>query len=139
MLKTLLWFELERSSSGPAAMLLSWTPDTLAGHVLRILDTLIVSLRTQRFRSYFFPWCNIMLNSSSGGQHHPEEDYLSDVDILQGFLRSLHEESSTVIVPSEDEDDVDMKRYLISEKLETLLIRKWGTVLSDLAPPATTR
>ncbi|KAJ9582794.1 hypothetical protein L9F63_022864, partial [Diploptera punctata] len=139
MLRTLLWFELEKTSGGPGDMLLSWTPDNLAAHILRVLDTLIISLRTQRFRSYFFPWCNIMLHSAFSGQHHIEEDYLSDVEILEGFLRSLHEESSVVIVPPEDEDDVDMKRYLISEKIETMLIRKWGSVLADLAPPATTR
>ncbi|KAJ4426808.1 hypothetical protein ANN_26607 [Periplaneta americana] len=139
MVRTMLWFQMEKDNAGPAAMLLSWTPDTLAGHVLQVLDALVVALRTQRFRSYFFPWCNVMLHSPAGGQHHPEEDYLSDADIIEGFLRCLHEESSIVVVPAEDDDDIEMKRYLISERLETCLIRKWGTVLTDLAPPATTR
>lgn len=119
-------------------MLLSWTSDTLAVHVLRLLDVLIVALKTQRFRSYFFPWCNVMLHSVSGGQHHPEEDYLSDGEILEGFLTCLYEDSATVVVPPDD-DDVDTKRCLISERLEVAIIRKWGSVLADLAPPATTR
>lgn len=139
MFRTLLWFQLEQSSSSPAAVLQSWTPDTLAVHVLRLLDLLVVALKTQRFRSYFFPWCNVMLHSASGGQHHLEEDYLSDAEILEGFLRCLHEESAMVGVPPEDDDDVDLKRYMTSQRLETALIRKWGNVVADLAPPATTR
>jgi hypothetical protein len=136
MLRTLLWFQLEQTGCGPAAVLQSWTADTLALHVLRLLDALIISLKTQRSRSYFFPWCNVMLHSTSGGQHHPEEDYLSDVEILEGLLRCLHEESAMVVVPPEDDD---VKRCLISERLETVLIQKWESVLADLAPPATTR
>lgn len=136
MLRTLLWFQLERTGCDSAAVLQSWTSDTLALHVLRLLDELIIALKTQRFRSYFFPWCNVMLHSTSGGQHHPEEDYLSDVEILEDFLTCLHEESAVAVVPPEDDD---VKRYLISELLETSLIRKWANVLADLAPPATTR
>lgn len=136
VLRTLLWFQLERTDCGPTAVLQSWTADTLALHVLRVLDQLIIALRTQRFRSYFFPWCNVMLHSTSGGQHHPEEDYLSDVEILEGFITWLHEESATAAVPPEEDE---MKRCLISERLETALILKWGRVLADLAPPLTTR
>jgi hypothetical protein len=139
MLRTLLWFQLEDTSSDPTSVLLSWTPDTLAVHVLRVLDTLLTALKTQRFRSYFFPWCNVMLHAASGGQHHPEEEYLSDVEILESFLRCLHEESALAVLPPEDDEDVDTKRWLTAEKLEAALIRKWGCVLADLAPPATTR
>jgi hypothetical protein len=137
-IRTLLWFQLEQAISSPTAMLLSWTSDTLAVHVLRLLDVLIVTLKTQRLRSYFFPWCNVMLHSVSGGQHHAEEDYLSDGEILEGFLNCLYEESTAVVVPPDD-DDVDTKRCRISERLELAIIRKWGSVLSNLAPPATTR
>jgi hypothetical protein len=139
MLRTILWFQLEQTSTEPSAVLLSWTPDTLAVHVLRVLDILITALKTQRFRSYFFPWCNVMLHSASGGQHHPEEDYISDVEILENFLRCLQEESAMVGLPPEDDDDVETKRWLTVERLEMALIRKWGGVLVDLAPPATTR
>jgi hypothetical protein len=137
-IRTLLWFQLERMAASPTAMLLSWTSDTLAVHVLRLLDVLVVSLKTQRLRSYFFPWCNVMLHSVSGGQHHPEEDYLNDGEILQGFLTCLHEDSAAVVVPPDD-DDVDTRRSRISERLELAIITKWGSVLSNLAPPATTR
>ena len=139
MLRTLLWFQLEQTSWEPIAVLLAWTPDTLAVHVLRVLDLLITALRTQRFRSYFFPWYNVMLHSASGGQHHPEEHYLSDVEILESFLKFLHEESAVVGFPPEDDEDVDTKRWQTAEKLEAALIRKWGCVLVDLAPPAATR
>ena len=139
MLRTLLWFQLEQTSWEPIAVLLAWTPDNLAAHVLRVLDLLIAALRTQRFRSYFFPWCNVMLHSASGGQHHPEEDYLSDVEILESFLRCLHEESAIVGLLPEDDEDIETKRWLTAEKLEAALIRKWGCVLVDLAPPAATR
>jgi hypothetical protein len=138
MIRTLLWFQLEQTEPSLTATLLSWTSDTLAVHVLRLLDILIVAVKTQKFRSYFFPWCNVMLNSVSGDRHHPEEDYLSDGEILEGFLMCLYEDSAAVVLPPDD-DDVDTKRSLISERLEVAIIRKWGSVLSDLAPPATTR
>jgi hypothetical protein len=136
-IRTLLWFQLEQAMSSPTVLLLSWTSDTLATHVLLLLDLLITALKTQRLRSYFFPWCNVMLHSVSGGQHHLEEDYLSDGEILEGFLNCLYEDSTAVVLPPDD--DVDTKRCLISERLELAIIRKWGSVLSNLAPPATTR
>ncbi|XP_068082185.1 uncharacterized protein [Anabrus simplex] len=132
MVRTLLWFHLERH-----ATLLAWAPDMLSTHVIRLLDMLVTALRTQRHRSYFFPWCNVMLHAAFGGLHHTEEDYLADADSLDGFLRSLHQESSIDALPSDN--DVDSERYLLSERLEVALLTKWKDVLTDLAPPATTR
>lgn len=95
---------------------------------------LVVSLRTQRHRSYFFPWFNVMLNSPGGGtQHYTEEDYSHDADLIEGFLRRLHSVSSSPALLSVPVDN-DCYR-----KMESFLINKWSDVLNDLMPPATTR
>ncbi|XP_075237677.1 uncharacterized protein LOC142333936 [Lycorma delicatula] len=134
MLKTLVWFVLEENSGSVIETLRLWDHVMLSSHVLKVLDMLVVSLRTQRHRSYFFPWFNIMLNSPGGGtQHYTEEDYSHDADLIEGFLRRLHSVSSSPSLLSVPADN-DCYR-----KMESMLIDKWSDVLTDLIPPATTR
>ncbi|XP_014256560.1 uncharacterized protein LOC106670582 isoform X2 [Cimex lectularius] len=123
MLKTLLWFRLEE-----VVGLKDWTHDKLAIHVLVIADRLVSALRTQRHSSYFFPWFNIMLNSPGGGTlHYTEEDYNHDADLLTYHLRRF-----TDIAPCSGDPDP-------WRRVETAMIDKWISVLTDLTPPQATR
>lgn len=97
MVRTLLWFSLERDED--------WAPETLSSHVLRLLDTLVTALRSQRHRSYFFPRCNVMLHAASAGRNHSEEDYLADAEVLETFIRHLYQESLPQTFQPEPEDE----------------------------------
>lgn len=133
MLKTILWFRLEEDKDTVMETLKEWDHEQLALHILMVLDTLIASLRTQRYRSYFFPWFNVMLNSPGGGTlHYTEEDYTHDAQLLESFLFRLNQ--MTPHLPSSSSHDHDCWR-----KMESKLIHKWSDVLNDLSPPTATR
>lgn len=108
---------------------ISWGPEALSSHLIKILDAVMIALRTQRFRSYFFPWCNVMLREGFS-----EEDYLSDAALLEAFLNRIHETASEQGHMADSDTDDWSDECKKKMELETLLIQKWGNVLSDLAP-----
>jgi hypothetical protein len=98
-----------------------------------ILDQLINGLRTQRHRSYWFPWFNVMLSAPGGGTlHYTEEDYCHDAELLASLLCRLHEHAQQPVLPS-------LSTLEPWQLLDSRLIGKWQDVLSALAPPAATR
>ncbi|XP_014294082.1 uncharacterized protein [Halyomorpha halys] len=126
MLKTLLWYRLEESTS-----LEEWSHEMLSTHVLVIADRLISALRTQRQPSYFFPWFNVMLNSPGGGTlHYTEEDYSHDAELLTYTLIRLGEITAPDLLPEEREP---------RRRMEAALVSKWESLLVSLAPPPATR
>ncbi|XP_054287313.1 uncharacterized protein LOC129003101 isoform X2 [Macrosteles quadrilineatus] len=133
MLKTLLWFRLEEDNGSLIGILQDWDHDKLSFHVLVILDQLINGLRTQRHRSYWFPWFNVMLSAPGGGtMHYTEEDYSHDAELLVSLLHRLHEHSHQPLLPS-------LHTLEPWQLLDSRLIGKWQDVLIALAPPSATR
>ncbi|CAH0381304.1 unnamed protein product [Bemisia tabaci] len=109
-----------------------WTYDQISRRVLLILDEMVAALRTQRYRSYFFKYFNVMMNCPGGGTlHYTDEDYAHEADLLTSHLHQLHQMSSlNVTFPS-------LSLHLPSEtwwKIELQLIAKWRNVLTDLLP-----
>ncbi|XP_046679398.1 LOW QUALITY PROTEIN: uncharacterized protein LOC124366842 [Homalodisca vitripennis] len=133
MLKTFLWFRLEEDHESLIATLRDWDHDKLSTHVLVILDQLVTGLRTQRHRSYWFPWFNVMLSAPGGGTlHYTEEDYCHDAELLVSLLCRLHEFSLQPLPPS-------LPPLEAWQQLDSRLVGKWQDVLMALAPPTTTR
>lgn len=63
IMKTIHWWSLERAGPDP---LRSWSPDSLARHVLLALDELVMALKCQSLRCYFHPRCNVMFQCAKG-------------------------------------------------------------------------
>ncbi|XP_011307669.1 uncharacterized protein [Fopius arisanus] len=119
VIKTIHWWSLERAGPDPLA---SWSPDTLARHVLLVLDELVMALRCQSLRCYFHPRCNVMLQCAKDGLLHPDEWYVSDARLLEAYILALHQYSLN-LTPSEPRP---------SDVLENELIARWRRVMASL-------
>ncbi|XP_078032672.1 uncharacterized protein LOC144467656 [Augochlora pura] len=119
ILRTMHRWSLERAGPDP---LTSWAPDTLARHVLLVLDEIVTALKCQNLRCYFLPRCNAMLQCARGGIVHHEDSYASDCRLLETYLETLHHRS---LSPGQD-----VPRPL--EAMETELIARWRDIVFSL-------
>ncbi|KAI5753092.1 hypothetical protein M8J77_023393 [Diaphorina citri] len=129
MIKTILWYRLERTGECCLNTLNKWNESSLSLHVLQLMDNLAAALKTQKFPSYFFPAYNLIINSPGGGvMHYTEEDYIYDAEIISNLVARFFEISlipSLIINPKDDS-------YWC--RLEDALLIKWGHVLEELLP-----
>ncbi|XP_063975069.1 uncharacterized protein LOC135161436 [Diachasmimorpha longicaudata] len=119
IMKTIHWWSLERAGPDP---LRSWSPDTLARHVLLALDELVMALRCQSLRCYFHPRCNVMLQCAKDGLLHPDESYVSDARLVEAYILAVHQYSLN-LTPAEPRP---------SDVLENELIMRWRRVMASL-------
>ncbi len=65
-----------------------WTCDYLSYHVISILDELVLRLREQKCRSYFFENYDVISNSFRNifARSLPE-DYKEDADLIETFIQ----------------------------------------------------
>lgn len=84
ILKNLIFFELETKKR-----IDQWTPKSIPRRILCILDNLLAGLRNQALPSYFFKRKNLLLQDNA-----LEEDYVSDGDILEHYLRQLSQDGN---------------------------------------------
>uniref|UniRef100_A0A8D8VYG2 Mab-21-like HhH/H2TH-like domain-containing protein n=1 Tax=Cacopsylla melanoneura TaxID=428564 RepID=A0A8D8VYG2_9HEMI len=129
MIKTMLWYRLERTGDCCLNTLNKWNESSLSLHVLQLMDNLIAALKAQKFPSYFFPSYNLMLNSPGGGvMYYTEEDYIYDAEILSNLVARFFEIS---LIPSLSINAKDDSYWC---RLEDALLVKWGHVLEELLP-----
>ncbi|XP_017778096.1 PREDICTED: uncharacterized protein LOC108563814 [Nicrophorus vespilloides] len=126
ILKTALFYELEKDLDGPTVTLLNWSPKSLSTHVLKIFDNIISSLRNQKLSNYFFPATNLIGNPG----HLCEDDYIYESKRILIHLVKLQDMSLTHIAE---------RSISLAQELESSLLHKWKELIDGLLPPASTR
>ncbi|KAL0268435.1 UNVERIFIED_CONTAM: hypothetical protein PYX00_010387 [Menopon gallinae] len=122
ILKNLIFFELESKKR-----IEQWMPRSISRRVLYILDNLLAGLRNQALPSYFFKRKNLLLQDNT-----LEEDYVSDGDILEHYLRQLSQDGNWT-------DNNEGCYVTIKDQLENVMLQKWTNVVASLLPPISNR
>lgn len=105
ILKNLLFKELETKKG-----IKQWTPKSISRRVLSILDQLLTGLRSQSLPSYIFTGKNLLLQDDA-----LEEDYVSDGDILEHYMRQLYHDGGKT-----DPNEIDI--LSVKDQLEYVRI-----------------
>ncbi|KAK6618270.1 hypothetical protein RUM44_002721 [Polyplax serrata] len=122
ILKTQLLFELEEKSNQQ-----QWAPSMISRRVLSIFDRLLGSLKTHNIPSFIFPRKNLLLQ-----QDTLEDDYISDADILETYLRLLCSDGGA-------SEHVDNEWISIKDLMENTMLQKWENVVLSMLPPMSNR
>ncbi|XP_039297147.1 LOW QUALITY PROTEIN: uncharacterized protein LOC111052556 [Nilaparvata lugens] len=134
LLATTVWFSAEQSGAdcSPLKAMKRWSRATLSRHVLKCLDQLIAALQTQRQRSYFFPWLNVVLNPADCDvthHHFTEEDYIQEAQLLHTYLTRLHSVSLSPRLTTANNETTNHQIQVTSE-----LTARWSRLLADMTP-----
>lgn len=125
MVRSTLFYELEKDFSTPMRTLLNWSPLYFSTYILKMLDGFIASLGSQELPNYFFPKMNLLANPGYLG----EEDYAVEAHKIKTFLIKQFDES---LMSTKGNDE--FKTMLISQEAEMMLLMKWNEIQKGLLP-----
>lgn len=130
VLRTLLLYHMEQDCSTPTQLILNWSPRYISYHVLRILDSVIKSLRMQMQPNYFFLSANLLVNPG----HLCEDDFVLEASKVQAHVLRMFDESLTSLKGNQE-----FGRFLSMQATEMALLYRWKDLLKNLTPPPSTR
>jgi hypothetical protein len=90
-------------------------------------------IKAKTGRHYFFENCDMIKMTVWRGSRIGERDWRGDVDCLFYYMKKMHEESNQSII-----DGIEILSTS-QERLESAVCCRWGLLLQELTPPASTK